>query len=116
VKPPVGCETALLPRRHREDGRGEKAGPGCRVEQPVRERVRLQPGDGRCRVAVDVTQHVVPLENLVQHDAVHESTEAHAIEQTERLAGRPGTIQRRRCGLLSHGCRVPDPGRLDQRL
>ena len=52
-----------------EDPRGE-------VEEAVHECVLLQSGDGVGRVLARAGEHVVPLEDLVKHDAVDEPAEA----------------------------------------
>ena len=62
--------------------------PGGEMEQPIPERVRLQPGDRRRGVAALAGEHVMPLQDLVEHDPVDEPTEAEA-EQDPRRAG-PG--------------------------
>jgi hypothetical protein len=46
------------------------------VEEPVGERVGLQAGDGRHRMLARAGQHVVPLQDLMEHDAVDEAAEA----------------------------------------
>jgi hypothetical protein len=46
------------------------------VEQPIRERVVLQPSNRGFRVIAHATEHVMPLEDLVENDAVHEAPEA----------------------------------------
>jgi len=56
------------------------------MEEPVDERVRLQTGNGVHRLtAVLAGEHVVPLENLVQQDAVDEPAEADAHQQRRSL-------------------------------
>jgi len=44
------------------------------MEQAVAQRVRLEPRDGGDRL--DLGDHVVPLEDLVYHDAVEEAAQA----------------------------------------
>ncbi len=44
-------------------------------KKAVRERVHLEPRQRRHRSVLDVADHVMPLEDLVQHDAVDESSE-----------------------------------------
>lgn len=51
------------------------------MEEPVRERVRFQSRHGRHGVVPSVGQHVVPLEDLVQDDAIHETTESEAQDE-----------------------------------
>jgi hypothetical protein len=46
------------------------------MEEPVRERVGFQPCDRVHRPVVRAGNHVVPLEELVEDDAVYESPEA----------------------------------------
>ena len=38
----------------------------------------LEAGDGRCRVVAGAGEHVVPLQQLMEHDAVDEAAEADA--------------------------------------
>lgn len=49
--------------------------PGRAVKQSVPQRVRLQTGDCRDRIVTVVAEHVVPLQDLVQDDPVHKSSE-----------------------------------------
>ncbi len=70
--PPAGSPQEHEPDRHEQPGRG--------VEEAVREGVRLEPGDGGLGIALGAREHVVPLQDLVQHDAVHEAAEAYAQE------------------------------------
>ena len=49
------------------------------MEEPVEEGIDLQVFDGVRRVA-GARDHVMPLEHLVQHDAVEESPEPQAEE------------------------------------
>jgi hypothetical protein len=55
------------------------------VEEAVGQRVRLEPRDGVRRVVPGVGQKVVPLEYLVQHDAVDEPAEPEAQDEPRRL-------------------------------
>ncbi|WXK93877.1 hypothetical protein WHH00_03455 [Pseudarthrobacter quantipunctorum] len=48
------------------------------MEQAVRQGVQLQAGHGLRVAAFCVAEHVVPLQQLVQHDAVHEPADPHA--------------------------------------
>jgi hypothetical protein len=81
VRSPRWRQLAPLPGARREDRAGEHEDPGGDVEQPVRERVVLEGAD-RCRRAATLAgQHVVPLEDLVEEDAVHETTETDAHEE-----------------------------------
>lgn len=52
--------------------------PGGCVEQAVPERVRLQSGNSRVRIVALTRQHVVPLEDLVEHDPIDEAAETDA--------------------------------------
>jgi hypothetical protein len=57
------------------------------VEEAVRKRVVLEPFEGRGRV-VTFAREKVPLEDLVENDAVDEPPEADADEDSRR--SRPG--------------------------
>src|SRR5829696_1814190 len=63
------------------DGDGD---PGERMEEAVRKRVRLEARHRRGRVAALAAQHVVPLEDLVEDDAVDEPAEPDAEEDAGR--------------------------------
>ena len=43
------------------------------MEEAVPQGVRFQSGDGLRRIVAVVGEHVVPLQDLVEHDPVHES-------------------------------------------
>ena len=49
---------------------------GRRVEEPVPQGVRLQPGQGRGRMVSGGTHHVVPLKDLMQDDPIEEAAQA----------------------------------------
>src|SRR5829696_2184743 len=66
-------------RRHRHPRRG--------VEEAVRERVRLEAGDGRRGILALAREHVMPLEDLVENDPVNEP----AKPDSEQNPGRTGT-------------------------
>jgi hypothetical protein len=66
------------------------------VEQPVPERVHLQVAHAVGRVAA-ARQHVVPLQDLVEHDAVEEAAEA---EPEENSRGRRKSLLPRLHGVL----------------
>ena len=93
-----------LPRRHSSPTPARRD-PGASVEEAVGERVGLQPGDGRRRGGRRCRQQVVPLQDLVQHDAVDEAAEPDAEQKPPRRA--IGSLRiRRRTGIASmtHGC------------
>jgi hypothetical protein len=51
------------------------------VEQPIPNGVGLEAIDGRCGVVAGAAEHVVPLQELVEHDAVDEAAEADAEQE-----------------------------------
>lgn len=57
------------------------------MEEPVSERVVFSAADRACRAAALVGQHVVPLEDLVEHDSVHKPTEPDAKEKRGKQLG-----------------------------
>jgi hypothetical protein len=77
------------PRLPKEPKTESDEDPRSGVEEPVREHVPLQ----RCRgPAVGAGEHVVPLSDLVEHDAVDEPAEPKTeddawSDQTDRAAG-----------------------------
>jgi hypothetical protein len=84
------------------------------VEEAIGERVRLEPRDGRRRVAGGAREHVMPLQDLVQQDAVDEAAEAHA----EQDAGPPWRRRRTDGGRTRAGhvgARYPVGGARDAR-
>ena len=88
----------------KQTGQGEEV--GCGVKEPVAERVRFQTGDRGGGVGVDVAHHVMPLQDLVEHDAVEEA----ANPQSEQDAAR-GEHGRSRSFVVrpSHSPRVHGP-------
>ncbi len=46
------------------------------MKQAIGDGVRFQSSDGRDRMVVSVAEHVVPLKQLVEDDAVDEATQA----------------------------------------
>jgi hypothetical protein len=87
VEAPARREAALAPLHQREHRGRHHEQPGRDVEEPVGQRVHLEPGQGRHRVPRRVTDHVVPLQDLVQHDAVHEAAQAEPVEHAGRARG-----------------------------
>lgn len=81
------------------------------MEENVGQRGRLQPRKGRDRVARDVADHVVPPEELVQDDAVHEAAEAQAEEDARRP---PWLVDVPRCVVVM-GLPYPARGQLTPR-
>jgi hypothetical protein len=55
------------------------------VEEPVPECVRFQPRHSRWRIVAFAGEHVVPLEDLVEDDSIHETAEADAEKESGRL-------------------------------
>lgn len=50
------------------------------MEEPVGKGVVLEPQHGRGRAAALGAEHVVPLQDLMEHDAVDKAAEANAKE------------------------------------
>ena len=73
------------------------------MEEPVDEGVGLESGDGGGRLAAVVAgEHVMPLQDLVEHDAVDEPAEADAYEKGGELGGRVEVVPvRRRASCFS---------------
>jgi hypothetical protein len=81
LEPPGWREPALLPRDKHEQGSNEDEHPHRKVKQPVGDGVRLQPFDGCDRVSLSVANHVMPLQQLVDDDAINEATEPEPKQQ-----------------------------------
>jgi hypothetical protein len=69
-------------RRPNEEESGDGEDPGRRVKQTIAQCVRLKSRDGRRRVVIDMANHVMPLQNLVQDDPIEESPEPEAKKDT----------------------------------
>jgi hypothetical protein len=70
------------------------------MKEAIPERVRFQPGNRRVRVAALARQHVVPLEDLVEHDPIDEAAQAYA-EQNPRSPRAGNRALRASCTWLS---------------
>ena len=66
---------AASPKQPQSEGDRE---PRRRVEEPVGKRVRLEPSHRCRRIAPFARQQVMPLQDLVENDPVHEAAQAHA--------------------------------------
>ena len=88
MEPPVWCQASLPPSRDRGDGSGQDKNLSRRMKEAVCQRVDFQPGNGVHRVAAYVADHVVPLKDLVEHNAVNEAPKTQAVQQ-------PGHLRRR---------------------
>ena len=84
------------------------------MEEAVGERVRFQPGHSVDRAFLGAGDHVVPLQDLVEDDAVHESAEGEA-EQNRGRADTATLVESRDslCFRLNRhrqdGCRARGP-------
>ena len=58
------------------------------MKKPVRERVDFKAGHCGDRVIRGVAEHVVPLKDLMQDDAINETTQSQPIEEARKLRGR----------------------------
>ena len=95
---PIGC----APPEHVDtDGDGD---PRRGVKEAVPERVGLKSGDRRLRIAALAGQHVVPLKDLVQDDAVHEPAEADPEQDAGSTwaSGGPQRVAAAICRSCSH--------------
>ena len=81
-KDQLGANRPVAPRLDGCDRARQEQEPRGYVEEAVSQRVHFEARHGVGRVALDVTHHVVPLEDLVQHDAVDEAAEPKAVEQS----------------------------------
>ena len=75
VRPPWWGKFSPLPRPDRENRTDEDDDPRRDVEETVGEHVVFQPTDGGGGVLSGGGEHVVPLENLVEHDSIQEPAE-----------------------------------------
>jgi hypothetical protein len=88
VHPPRRRQVAAPPGPEQKDRGGRDEDPRRQVEQPVDEGVRLEPRDGIHPLAAVVTrEHVVPLEDLVEDDAVDEAPEPEPQHKGGRRRG-----------------------------
>ena len=79
---PRRSEPALLPGTHRHDHRRRDEDPCAEMEEAVGERVHFQVCHG---VGRSITgEHVMPLEDLVEDDAVQEPAESEAHDEAGR--------------------------------
>jgi hypothetical protein len=75
VHPPGRRQLTPLPSPDREEACGHYEHPRGQVEEAIRERVGFQAGNGVHGLATPIPrEYVMPLEHLVEHDAVDEST------------------------------------------
>ena len=77
------------------------------MKEAVRQGVDFQPGNGVHRVAAYVADHVVPLKDLVKHNAVNEAPKTQAIQQTGHLRRRLTNHPRYVRAATGHGGTVP---------
>jgi hypothetical protein len=89
VKTPGRGQSTVSPGSEQGDGAGQHADPREDMEEAVKHDVGLEPGDRAHRKGAEVGHHVVPLQQLVQHDTVHEAAETDPEEKPGRLGGRP---------------------------
>jgi hypothetical protein len=61
------------PSRDRCEGSGQDKNPSRQMKEAVCQGVDIQPVGGVHRVAAYVADHVVPLKDLVKHNAVNEA-------------------------------------------
>ena len=95
------------PSRDRGDGSGQDKNPSRRMKEAVCQRVDFQPGNGVHRVAAYVADHVVPLKDLVKHNAVNEAPKTQAVQQTGHLRRRLTNHPRRNRTAIGHGGTLP---------
>jgi hypothetical protein len=107
VEAPVRCQASLPPSPDGGDGSGQDKNPSRQMKEPVCQGVDFQPGDGVHRVAAYVANHVVPLKDLVKHNAVNEAPKTQAVQQTGHLRRRLTNHPRCVCAATGHGGTVP---------
>ena len=107
MEPPVWCQASLPPSRDRGDGSGQDKNLSRRMKEAVCQRVDFQPGNGVHRVAAYVADHVVPLKDLVKHNAVNEAPKTQAVQQTGHLRRRLTNHPRRNRTAIGHGGTLP---------
>ena len=107
MEAPVRCQASLPPSPDRGDGSGQDKNPSRQMKEAVRQGVDFQPGNGVHRVAAYVADHVVPLKDLVKHNAVNEAPKTQAIQQTGHLRRRLTNHPRYVRAATGHGGTVP---------
>jgi hypothetical protein len=85
VEAPVRCQPSLPPSLNRGDGSGQHKNPSRQMKEPVCQGVDFQPGNRAHRVTTYIADHVVPLKDLVKHNAVNEAPQTQAVQQTGHL-------------------------------
>jgi hypothetical protein len=80
------CRQALIAG----DGSGQDKNPSRQMKELVWERVDHQPGNGVHREPTYVANYVMPLKDLVKHDAVNEAPRPRLYRQTRRREAEPG--------------------------
>jgi hypothetical protein len=88
VEAPVGRQASPAPRGDRGYRRGQQEQPHCQMEEPVRECVDFKAGHRGGRVLRSMAEHVVPLQDLVQDDAVKKSTQPQPEKKARKPRGR----------------------------
>ena len=78
-----------LPGPYRQQHATDDEEPCRQVEEPVGEGVRLETGDCTARMVPRVREQVMPLQDLVENDAVDEPTKAQPQDERRR-SGRSG--------------------------
>jgi hypothetical protein len=76
VNAPRRGQLPSLPGPHRQQHATGDEEPGRQVEEPVGEGVRLEAGDRTARMVTRIREQVMPLQDLMENDAVDEPTQA----------------------------------------
>ena len=88
---PTGGLPRFSPRLPKKPEAESDEDPCSDVEEPIREHVRLHPLQRGRWPTVGAGEHVVPLSNLVKHDAVNEPAESESEHDAwSHQTGRPG--------------------------
>jgi hypothetical protein len=90
------------PSPEKQDADGDRH-PGGGMEESIGERVVLQPSDGGLRVIPFAAQQVVPLEDLMEDNAVHEPAETDPDQDSWRSRTACGLFLRKARSYLPFG-------------
>jgi hypothetical protein len=106
VEPPIRRQPSLAPGGNGHDRGSKHHEPHPQMEESVRECVYFEPRHRVGRIFRGMTQHVMPLKDLVQDDAIHETAEPKPVEKARCLRRGRFTDGRPQGPWSNHGPRL----------